>query len=163
MEWIIAIVAVVAAMASAAGTMYNANAQKKAAEYNEEVNKQNAETAAQQAHYDAEQSRLKNRRLLSAQRAAYAASGVDPDSGSALDVQEDSAITGEEERMVALYTGRTAANASLSRARLAKMEGKAAMTGGYIAAGGTLLGGTASGLAYANNPKFDSNKSTKGV
>lgn len=157
MEWIIAIVAVVAAMTSAAGTLYSANAQKKAAEYNEEINKRNAATSIQQAQYDAEQSRLKGRRLLSAQRAAYSASGVDPDSGSPLDVQEDSAITTEEERLVALYTGRSAANASLARARLDKMEAKAAMTSGYISAGGTLLGGTASGLSYANNPRFGSN------
>jgi hypothetical protein len=149
MGYVLAILAIV----SAVGTLYTGQQQQKAAKYNEDVNKKNAETAQQQAMFDAEQIRAQNRKLLGAQRAAASASGVDPDGGSMLDVQQDSAAQGELEALTAIYTGRGSANTSYARAALNRMEGKAARTGSYIGATQSLLGGaTQSYGAFTKQP-----------
>lgn len=143
MEWIVAILGVIAAAASATGTVMASNAQVKAADYNSEVAKKNAEAAAQQAAFDAQQIRDKNKRVLAAQRAAYSASGIDPDAGTALDVRADSAAQGEMDALVSIYTGASSANSMTARARLGQMEAKGARNAAHVSAHGTMLGARA--------------------
>lgn len=155
--WVAAILAIIGAVVGAAGAVYSGQQQQKAAKYNADVNQKNAEQARQQAMFDAEQTRAQNRKLLGAQRAAASASGLDPDSGSMLDVQQDSAIQGELEALTNIYTGRTSANASLAKARLNRMEGNAAVTSSYFSAGASLLSGASS--AYGKAPTKTTTKS----
>lgn len=152
MGYVLAILGVISAVVSAAGAVYSGQQQKKAADYNADVNKKNAETAQQQAMFDAEQQRAQNRKLLGAQRAAYSASGIDPDGGSPIDVQRDSAAQGELEALTAIYTGRSSANASNARATLNRMEGRAAVTGSYFSAGASLLSGASSAYGKVSQP-----------
>lgn len=159
--WIVAILSVIAAVVSAVGAKQTASAQEDAAKYNADVEKNNAETAAQQGQFDAQQIRDRNKRTLAAQRAAFSASGLD-ESGSVLDVRDDSAAQGEMDALVAIYTGQTSANASMARARLDNMQGAAARRSGNIGAASSLLGGATSGAYYGSiaysgsksNPKF---------
>jgi hypothetical protein len=155
-----AIFAVIAAIASAVGQKAQADSQNAAARYNTAVNKNNAETAAQQTQFDAEQIRDRNKRVLGAQRAAYSASGVDPDSATAIDVRNDSAQQGEMDALIAIYTGQTSANANIARARLNELEGKNAQSAGRWGVATSLLGGATQAAGYASkasNPKFGSN------
>lgn len=148
---IFAVLAAASAAAGAAGVKYQHDAAKNAANYNAEVNKVNARTAAEQGLWDAEQTRSKNKKILDAQRATYSASGIDPDSGTALDVRADSAQAGEMDALIQIYTGQSSANASEARSRLNQMEAKASSRAGTIGAGASLLGGAAS---IAGNPRF---------
>jgi hypothetical protein len=151
--WFLAIMAVISAAVSAVGMKQAAVAQEKSSEYNADINKKNAEAANQQGMFDAEQTRIRNKRLLSAQQAAYSASGVDPNAGSATDVKQDSTIEGEMDALVALYTGKSSANAFNNRSGLNQMQAGYARTSGNIGAASSLLGGA--GQAYgALNPKF---------
>ena len=149
--WIAAIFAILAAVASAAGTAMQANAQKKAAQYNQDVEKKNADAAAQQAAFDAQRIKDKNRRLLAAQRAAFGSSGIEADD----DVTTDAAIEGEMDRLVSIYTGSTAANAHRARAEMYGMEARNWKTAGAIGVGTSLLGGASSASFYATNPSFN--------
>lgn len=151
--WIAAILAIIGAAASAVATKYSADAQKKAAQYNADVARKNAVAAAQQGQFDAEQIRDKNKRVLAAQRAAAASSGVDF-SGSAMDVQTDSAAQGEMDALVAIYTGRSSANSQEARARLNEMEAHNADVAGNIGVHVSLLGGASRAYNYSQNPQF---------
>lgn len=148
---VFAVVAAVSAAVSAVGVGTQYKAAKDTAKYNEQVSKQNAKTAGEQALYDAEQTRAKNRRILGAQRAAYSASGVDADSATALDVQQDTAIQGEMDALTAIYTGKLAATGHNSQATLRRMEAGQAGRTGNIAVAGSLL---SSGANFAGNPSF---------
>ena len=84
----------------------------------------NAQQALDQGDAAVTQSQMKTRSLIGAQRAALAANGVDVNSGSALDVQSDSAMLGQLDALTLRYNAQTKANAYLSQA------------GQYIAQGG---------------------------
>lgn len=149
--------AVVSALISAAGTYASAQSQHDAANYNAAIAKNNATSAAQQGEFDAQQIRDKNRRTIESQRNSFAANGIVPDSGSAADVRADSSQQGEMNALMAIYTGRTSANAYDAQARLQSMNASNAMTAGYIGVGGTLLSGVAgaaSADASSKNPTF---------
>lgn len=149
--------AVVSALVSAAGTYVSAQSQHDAANYNAAIAKNNATSAAQQGEFDAQQIRDKNRRTIESQRNSFAANGIVPDSGSAADVRADSSQQGEMNALMAIYTGRTSANAYDAQARLQSMNASNSMTAGYIGIGGTLLSGanSAGNLdATSKNPTF---------
>lgn len=137
----------VAAATSAYAAHQSAEAKKDVANYNAAVEKNNATMAAQQAEFDAQQIRDRNRKLLAAQRAAFAASGVDAGGGSALDVYSDTAYRGELEALAAIYTGKTSATAHTAQARLDRFRADDAETAGYIGVGSSLL-------ESASNPYF---------
>jgi len=143
--------AAVSAATAAVGVKQSGDAQKAAADYSAEVNKQNAKTAAEQGLFDAEQTRNKNKRILAAQRAVQSGSGFDPDAGTALDVRADSAAQGEMDALIAIYTGGSSSTANQSRAQLNRMEGRQAQRAGNISAGASLLGGAAD---IGTNPHF---------
>lgn len=136
------------------GAYSSGQAQKDAANYNAAVQKNQAATAAQQAEFDAGQIRDRNRRLVATQRANFAANGVDPDSGSAVDVQHDSAKHGELQALMAIYTGQTSSNASLAQAKLDKSRGQYAEQAGWINAGSSVLGGVNQAVSIYANPNF---------
>lgn len=153
--------AIIGLFLTAAGTavsvysaVASANAQKKSAEYSAAVERNAAATAQQQAEFDAQQIRDKSRRLVSSQRAAFAASGVDPNAGSATDITADSRVQGEMEALIAIYTGKSSATAHQAQSRLDQMRGRAAVTVGYVGAASSLLAGGTSAYRQAINPGF---------
>jgi hypothetical protein len=170
------IVAIVAAAGSIAGGVVSsmgyaqaAKAAKDSAKFNEAVAANNAAAARQQAALDAQRIRDKNRRVLASQRAAWAKSGIDPDSGTAADVSADSAVQGEWDALMALYTGATGAQAYHLHGQSERMRGKAAMGALPYQQASSILGGVSGGagiLASAganyggsaksktSNPKF---------
>lgn len=146
---------------SAMGARSSAEAQKKAADYNSAVERNNAGVAAQQAKFDANQIQQKTTRQLGLQRAAMASSGFDPNSGSFTDVSQDTARRGELEKLSSIYQGRLGVMRSSSAAQLSSMQGAADLTAGNYAMAGTILGGASSatqiGARYylnTNNPTF---------
>ena len=151
---ILAVLAVAAAAAAGTGAYMSAQAQSDAAKYNAVVANNSATAATQQAQFDAQQIRDRNRRVLAQQKTAFAANGIDPTSGSATDVRADSAQQGEMQALMAIYTGRTSATASEAQARLDRLQSSNAQTAGYIGVASSLLqGGTNAGMIYAN-PNF---------
>lgn len=107
-----------------------------------EAYKQNAAIAQQQAKNQAAQEKDKYRRLASAQRAAYGASGVEVNSGSPLDVLVDTDAEGAMSVMQLLYGGELEAANWRTRANAAKASGRNSLTSG-------LLGGTSSAVRLA--------------
>lgn len=151
---VIAALAVVSAAVGAYSAYSSAEAQSDASKYSAAVARNNAMVAQQQAEFDAQQIRDKNRRLVSAQRAAFAASGVDPNSGTPQDVMNDSSIQGEMEALAAIYTGRTSANAHTAQARLDDSRAGYAQSAGMVGVGSSLLTGASGVVGAYTNPNF---------
>src|SRR5947209_8961297 len=94
-HYIAGIIAAVAAIASAVTTYAASESAASAADYNRKVAKNQAD-AAREAGVVAEQNeREQDRRILAAQRARAAASGLDPNQGASLLAEMESASTAE--------------------------------------------------------------------
>lgn len=151
-----AVATVAGAAVSAIGAIQSGKAQQKAAEYNAQVAEQAALAARQKAAYDEAAHRRELARMLSAQRAAYGASGVDVSVGTPLLVMADTVQEGELDALAIRYGGEVGASRQLSAAQLSRMTGKQARTASYYQAGSSLLTGAASAAtAYStlNKPK----------
>jgi hypothetical protein len=70
------------------------------------IAEQDAQSARERMRFEVGQIDSRNRRLMGAQRAAYAKAGVEIDSGTPQDVSYDSALAGEVEELAAIYLGR---------------------------------------------------------
>lgn len=145
-------------MIAGASALHSADASAKASTYNAQVAEMNA-TLSQRRAKDAtergaraeQQKRQEVAQLQGRQRAAMAANGVDVGYGSALDTLIDTAYLGE---LDALTIRRNAARESYdyevdavngrADAGLSRMNADAAVTGGYLDAAGTILGGASS-------------------
>lgn len=152
-----------AAAVGAAGTLYQgiaarnaANAQARAAERNAEI----AEAQGHDAILRGGEEELSLRRRLALQRgstrAATAASGVDADTGSALDVRNASISEGERDAAAIRYNAarerwgyQTQAANYRAQASAARAAGSNALFGSVIGAGATL--GTAAWNQWGGN------------
>lgn len=157
---VMAVVAAAGAATSAVGSIAASQSKAAADKFNAQVSNNNAKLAQQQAAADAAKVRERGRRLYASQRAALSAAGVDPDLGSSIDVQYDSSVQNELDALTTLYKGKVSATNSETQAQLDMYSARATRTGGYVSAGGTLLGGIANSMsAYyssSNNPSFNS-------
>lgn len=98
--------------------------------------------ARQQAKNEADREREKYRKLSSSRRAAMGASGLDVNSGSALDVLADTEAEGEVSAMRLLYGGELEASNWRRRAADAKKSGRNAVARSIGAGAGLgILGG----------------------
>jgi hypothetical protein len=151
------IAAIVTAVVSAGVGAYSAyaqgQAQADAAKYNKAVAKNNALAATQQAQYEADRIRDRNRRIVGQSRADFAKAGVDI-SGSASDVLTDSATQGEMDVAAAIYTGRISATQQHSAAQLFGFQSRTAEQAGYTGAAAQGLSGLSSALSIGANPRF---------
>lgn len=111
------------------------------AQYNAKVAENNALGEQQRAAYEADLTRDNVRRVIGAQRAAGAASGLDITTGTPVAVLGDTAKAGELDVLARLYAGESAATAYQNDAQRFRAEGKAAKTAGFINAGTNLLSG----------------------
>lgn len=136
-----------------------ANQQAQAAEYNAALS-QNQATSAYAAGVERESAqRRQAQQQLSQQRAAFASSGVDPNSGSALDVQLQSTRNAELDALQTRYEGILTGqnyeqNASLGayQADNLRANGSAAAKNSYLSASASLLGGLASASSIGRSP-----------
>lgn len=79
-------------------------------------------------------------------RSGAGAAGVDPNTGSAKLVATTSAEQAKISDMYTRYTGRLASVRDLYAGEVARWQGNQALIGGYMKAGGSLLGGLTQGL-----------------
>lgn len=136
-----------------------ANAQQQAQQYNAIVKKQNAALARQQAGAREEQQRRGARQVLGQQRAALAQAGIG-EGGSALDIEEQSAVRAELDALTIAYEGELQAKGLLASAQqdiyqgeVAAAAGENAKTASYISAGSSILSGAASYGYYSSGGK----------
>jgi hypothetical protein len=127
-----------------------ADAQQQSQKYNAIVKQQNAALARQQAGAREEQQRRGARQLLGQQRAALAQAGIGT-GGSALDIEEQSAVRAELDALTIAYEGELQAKGLLASAQqdiyqgeVAAAAGENAKTASYISAGASILQGAAS-------------------
>jgi hypothetical protein len=154
-HWVVAVVAVVGALASAYATYSASEAQaqslsyqKKVAKNQAEIARQNAEAARQAGAVAEENERDQSRRILAAQRAAIGQAGVQGEIGSPLLAQIESAETAELNARRVRFGAEMAARGQEIDARgheaeslLRGFESKTTRRLGYVQAGSTLLTG----------------------
>ena len=135
-----AIAAGAAAVSSAGGAVYSGVQQKKAANYNASVQEAQAKAIDTQTRESIRRQRTQNQSIMAAQRTSALSSGVTESGSSLLTLMENS---NRLEKNIAdtATQGNAAQYAALNQATLARLQGKAAQTSGYIQAGSTLLSG----------------------
>ncbi len=154
----------VGAVTSAAGTLTQGAATSANARYQSQVAENNAIVAQQNANYAAAAgsqragvASLRNAARVGAVKAGQAASGIDVNTGSAVDVQKSeretgqlSALTEENNALLQAYGYRAAAVSDTAQAQLLRGEAAQAPIGAGLAAGGGLIG-NASALGFRWN------------
>jgi len=154
-----AVVGTTAVAATVAGTAISAysaiesgKSQKKAAEYNAEVQRNAADAANQKGASMAGEETDKARRIAGIQRSQMAAGGTDITTGSSLDLLSETAGMGQLNALRQINNAQREAYGLNASAELDLYKGKAAEKAGYLNAAGGMLSG-ASG-AYASFSKF---------
>ena len=142
MEYI-PIIKAVGAVVSAVGAIRQGQAAGAAAEYNAQINQQNAVIAQQDAAARAGQQERENYLRLGAIRASQGKSGGVAGAGSVLDVLADTAAQGELEVQNILYQGDLRARGFENTATLDEYNADNSRTSGYLKAGTELLSGAA--------------------
>jgi hypothetical protein len=119
---------VVAAVASTVMQMKaakdQAKAQSQAAEYNAQVERNQAIMAQQAAAHDAGMLDLKSQRVLASARAGYGAAGVSAAQGSPLMALEDSAAQAAQDVAATEYAGKVKAYGHYAQAELDEWQAK---------------------------------------
>ncbi len=145
--------AVAGAGMKAVGTLTQGAAAQNAANYQAQVARNNATIARQQAEYStaagmtqAETASRKSAAIGGKIKTAQAASGIDVNTGSAVDVQVGQRMTGQLDTETTLnnallqaYGYRAKATEYEAEADLSEMKGKSAKIGSYFEAAGNLL------------------------
>lgn len=128
-----------------------ADFQAQIARNNAQVAKANAHAATQAGEVSAFNSMLRTRAQVGQTKAAQAASGIDVNSGSALQVQQSERVLGMLDALTirsnaarAAYGYESEAMSDLARARLLKQRGKLSRIRGFMDASATILEGASS-------------------
>jgi len=129
------IVAVAGTAVATTATVESAQSQKDAENANNKVAEQKAVAAENAGAQSAADQQLKTKRLMASQVAAAGAGGVDPSTGTPLTLVGQSAEFGELDSL------RIINNASRVAWGYTASPEDTSMTGGYMKAGATLLGG----------------------
>lgn len=146
---IAAVISIISAGVGAYASVASAEAQAEAEDFNAKVAANDARASADQAQFEADQRRSRTRRLLATQRASALKSGV-TESGSFLNVQEDTAIQAELDALSAIYTGKIESNRNRAKAELGFQSARNTRSTGLLTAAGTGLGGAS--RAYSQWP-----------
>lgn len=112
----------------------------------QQVDRQNAQQHLQEAGVAASQA-IEQGDAVAARAAVATAANGGGFVGSGLGLITSLADTAMYNARVAAYRGRTQANADLYQAEVAKMKGRAALIGGILGAGSSVLGGMAQDAA----------------
>lgn len=149
---------------SGLGALQQSKAASASAGYNAEVAANNAKIATQNSQFagaEGEQnvaaSAAKTRAAVGATIANQGASGIDVNSGSALDTRESEAKLGmlntlniRSQAARQAYGYSTEATAFTGQQALQKLQQSSDQTGGYLNAGSTVLGGIGKASQYTN-------------
>lgn len=138
---IAAAAAAVGAAASAAGSISSGMAQQSAERYNAQVDQNNATQAQEAADAQSQVSEQQTASKLAQQKVDYAASGVDPNTGTPVDVMTDTASKGRLDALSLRYGGQVRAQADREGGSLALYQGASDADAGYLTGAGTLLTG----------------------
>lgn len=114
---------------------------KDIADYNKKAADNNALDAAQRGSIAAAEHRQKVRQMIATQNAAYSSAGVDSSTGTALQVQTDTAGFGELDALRILNNAQRSAAGYKAQGELEQWKGNAAFTNGMFDMAGTALGG----------------------
>ena len=149
------IISAVGALQAGAAAEAQAETQAQANRYNAQVKELQAGVERQVAGRKEEAQRREARQVLGEQRAALAQSGVQLGTGSAADIQEQSATMAELDALTIRYQGEMAAKGLLYDAEADKFEaraniaaGKNAKTASYLKTGSAVLSGASDYQAY---------------
>lgn len=148
----------VSAVVGAVGSYEQGQAQKQAYDYQAQVARNNAKIAQQNASWatqigdtQAVNEGMKTRAQVGAIKAAQAASGIDVNTGSAVDVRSSASELGELNALTIrsnaarqAYGYQVQGTSDIAQAQLDVYSGNQAQTAGYIGAFGSLLGGASS-------------------
>ena len=140
---ILSALSVVGTVISAISAIRQGEASQTAANYNAQINQQNAALATQQASDEARQQQRETYLRLGAIRAAQGHSGGTGDTGSVLDVLADTAAQGELDRQNIIYKGQLQARGYSNTATLDTYSGNAAVSRATSTAAGDLFSGAA--------------------
>lgn len=132
-------VAAAGAATSAIGAVRSGNDQASALKYNALVENQNAEATRRQGQAEAEQKGSEVTRRMADARAAIAASGIDPNSGTPLELMSDMATQGELSKKLITYQSELSARGLSQQAQLDLVNARNAKTAGYLNAASTVL------------------------
>lgn len=128
-----------------------ADFQAQIARNNAEISRMNARQATEAGNAAATQSMLRTRAIVGQTKAAQAASGIDVNSGSAVDVQASERMLGMMDALTirsnaarAAYGYQAEAGNQLARAESLRRTGKMRRIGGFMDASGTILEGASS-------------------
>lgn len=129
-----------AAVLGAGASIYQGYQASEEAKAQADTAKQNAEIARKQAGAREELIRRHNRQKLSEQRAAAAQTGFNPNAGSLLELQGESAGNLELDALTARYEGQLQSLSFENEARNMRRKARGAATSGLLNAAGSLLG-----------------------
>jgi hypothetical protein len=137
---------VASAGAAAASALNTANAQSKAAQYNATVSNNNAIGAELAGAAEADRANLAHRRALASGVAAAGASGIDPNSGSPLEVLADMSGQAKLDEELGRWQARQRSQGYASQANLDTFQARSAKSAGYANAASSVLSSV--GSAY---------------
>jgi len=124
---------------SAATSVISGQQQKKMADYQAAQAEADAEAAAAAAKVEAEKIRKAGTKQAAQANAAFAASGVETGSGSALRITSDIIGDAEEDAYTTLVNGGNSAARLNAQAQADRISGRNAATASYVNASGSLL------------------------
>jgi len=122
-----------------------ADTNKKIAEYNAQIAKQEAEAKRRAGAAEVDLLQERKKHMLASSRAATAKSGI-TSAGAPLLVDIETAELSAFDQVTARYNTQVDVSRSLSEARLYEFQGRAASRAGKLRAGTALFSGAASGL-----------------
>jgi hypothetical protein len=134
---------IAAAVASAASAYQAGQTQKKASEYNAQVATMEADQQRQAGAANAADAMYKARLLLGTQKAAAAASGVDPGTGSPLEIASDTAARTTLDALRIKYGADVKGTFLDNQAGQDRFMAGRYNTASYMGAGASLLNGLA--------------------
>lgn len=146
----------VGAILGAAGTAYGAYSQYEAGKDAAKLQNQQAAMEREAAGAEAANVREKGKRLIGAQRAALAASGVKIDEGSGDALQQETARLTEQDALAVLKGGANRAGLLNAQAAISKKNANSALVAGGLDVASTAVSGAAA-YQKAKAPKTDFN------
>jgi hypothetical protein len=138
---VLAVMTAVSTVVSAGAQFMQGQSAARAASANAAMAEEEAQRARQTAAVEEQRNRDQSRRIISAQRAAYGASGVVSEEGSPLLALADSASEAELDALTIRYSGATQARRLQAQAASDRASASGARMQGLVGAGTTLLGG----------------------
>jgi type II secretory pathway pseudopilin PulG len=140
--------AVIGGVASAAGSLYGGMQQGAAYDDQARFAERQAMLEGQAGAYEAERLRTQSTRALAGMRQQYVSSGIDPNSGSAREVIEDSAREAALDAESVNFGASLRAGNRRFEAHTARANAQSARIGGVLGAVGNIIGGATNAFDF---------------